>query len=83
MAPPRALGTVGPVTAVLESSALEAAAAPVAPRREDALARTALVVVALGVADDAFVHREPGTAIGDHLASGLVPAAVAVALAVG
>jgi len=31
--------------------------------------------------DDAFVHREPGTSAGDHLASGLAPAGVARVLA--
>ena len=38
--------------------------------------------VALAVVDDAFIHREPGTSITDHVASGLVPAAAAVGLAV-
>jgi hypothetical protein len=46
------------------------------------VAQAALAVIALAVLDDAFVHREPGTSIADHLASGLVPAAVALALAV-
>ena len=46
------------------------------------IARAALAVIALAVLDDAFMHREPGTSIADHLASGLVPAAVALALAV-
>jgi hypothetical protein len=46
------------------------------------VARAALAVIALAVLDDAFVHREPGTSIADHVASGLVPAAVALALAV-
>jgi len=50
--------------------------------REVTAARAALIVVALAVLDDAFVHREPGTSITDHLASGLVPAAAAVGLAV-
>jgi hypothetical protein len=45
-------------------------------------ARAALIAVALAVVDDAFVHREPGTSITDHLASGLLPAAAAVGLAV-
>jgi hypothetical protein len=39
--------------------------------------RAALVVIALAVADDAFIHPEPGVAAGDHLASGLVPLAAA------
>ena len=33
------------------------------------------------VLDDAFWHREPGTSVGDHLASGLVPVALAALLA--
>jgi hypothetical protein len=36
---------------------------------------------ALWVLDEAFWRREPGTAIRDHLASGLVPAALAALLA--
>ena len=35
-------------------------------------------VIAIAVADDAFVHPEPGTSAGDHLASGLIPIAIAV-----
>jgi hypothetical protein len=50
--------------------------------REVTSARAALVVVALAVVVDAFIDREPGTAITDHLASGLVPAAAAAGLAV-
>ena len=45
-----------------------------APGRDDvAVFRAALAVVALAVADDAFIHPEPGVTAGDHLASGLVP----------
>jgi hypothetical protein len=40
----------------------------------------ALVVIA--VLDDAFVHTEPGTAAGDHLLSGLLPAVIGAALAI-
>ena len=40
-----------------------------------------MAAAALWVLDDAFWHREPGTAVGDHLASGLVPAALAMLLA--
>ena len=43
--------------------------------------RVALAVIAVAVADDAFAHREPGTTVSDHLISGLVPLAVAGALA--
>jgi hypothetical protein len=64
-------------------------AAPAAPgrpapagRRERVLFRVAMAVCAIAVLDDAFVHPEPGTSAGDHLLSGLVPAGVAVALAV-
>jgi hypothetical protein len=52
-----------------------------AGRRETLAVRIALGLVAVAVLDDAFVHREPGTAMSDHLASGLVPGAVAVLLA--
>jgi alpha/beta superfamily hydrolase len=44
--------------------------------------QVALGVIAVAVLDDAFVHPEPGTSIIDHLASGLVPDAVTLALAV-
>ena len=43
--------------------------------------RLAMAAAALWVLDDAFWHREPGTAVGDHLASGLVPVALAALLA--
>ena len=35
--------------------------------------RTAVGVIALHVADDNFIHPEPGTSVGQHLVSGLVP----------
>jgi hypothetical protein len=38
--------------------------------------RVAIAVLALHVLDDNFVQPQPGTAAGDHLASGLVPLAV-------
>jgi hypothetical protein len=41
-----------------------------------------MAVAAVWVLDDAFWHREPGTSPADHLASGLVPVAVAGAVAV-
>ena len=54
---------------------------PAAPRPGGvALFRAALVVVMVAVADDAFIHPEPGVAAGDHLASGLVPLACAALL---
>ena len=51
---------------------------PIAGRRETLWFRTALAVIVVAVVDDAFVHPEPGTSAGDHLAGGLVPAAIAV-----
>ena len=35
-------------------------------------------VIAIAVLDHAFVHPEPGTSAGDHLASGLIPTAITV-----
>jgi uncharacterized protein len=72
------------VTAVLDRPAAQAAPEPVGDchGREVHAARAALVIVALAVVDDAFVHLEPGTSISDHLAGGIVPAAAAVFLAI-
>jgi fermentation-respiration switch protein FrsA (DUF1100 family) len=53
--------------------------ARVAP--ESRLARGALAVVALHVADDNFLQPAPGTSAADHLVSGLVPLAVLVVAA--
>jgi len=50
-------------------------------RRETYWFRAAIGVIAVAVIDDAFVHPEPGTSAGEHLASGLVPAAIAVVAA--
>jgi hypothetical protein len=58
--------------------AREAVAWP--PRDSVAVFRTALAFVGVAVADDAFIHPEPGVVAGDHLASGLVPLAVTVLL---
>jgi hypothetical protein len=76
----------------LQESPAPAAAPPSSPRlpagraragrRETIAVRVALGVAALAALDDAFWHREPGTAIGDHLASGLIPLLAAVGLAV-
>ena len=52
-----------------------------ASRTETLTFRLALAAGALWVLDDAFWHREPGTAPSDHLASGLVPLALAALLA--
>ena len=53
----------------------------IASPRETLVFRFAMAAAALWVLDDAFWHREPGTAVGDHLASGLVPVALASLLA--
>ena len=51
------------------------------PARDDVTGfRAALAVVALAIADDAFIHPEPGVAAVDHLVSGFVPLAVAAVL---
>ena len=52
-----------------------------AGRAETLVFRLAMAAAALWVLDDAFWHREPGTSVGDHLASGLVPVALAALLA--
>ena len=49
--------------------------------RDTTIFRSAMAVVALAVADDAFVHPEPGVGAADHLASGLVPILIAGGLA--
>ena len=65
-----------PVVRETAGAAGTAAARP-APRPRDGVTvfRAALAVIALAVADDAFIHPEPGVAAGDHIASGLVPLA--------
>jgi uncharacterized protein len=68
------------VTALLDRSVAQATT--VRASRETVTARLALVAIAIAVVDDAFVHREPGTSVTDHLASGLLPAAAALGLAV-
>ena len=52
------------------------------PRDGVAAFRAALAVVMVAVADDAFIHPEPGVSAGDHLAGGLVPLACAALLIV-
>jgi uncharacterized protein len=52
------------------------------PRGDIAGLRVALAVVMVAVVDDAFVEPEPGVGAGDHLASGLVPLALAALLIV-
>lgn len=70
-------GAVAPAAA--EPSAARRGA--VAWRHETLVFRLAMAAAALWVLDDAFWHREPATAVGDHLASGLVPVALAALLA--
>ena len=42
-------------------------------RWETILAESALAVISLHVLDDNFFQPQPGTSVGDHLVSGLVP----------
>jgi len=49
---------------------------------ETAIVRACLVVVALHVVDDNYLHPQPGTSAGHHLASGLVPVAILLGVAV-
>ena len=49
---------------------------------ETAIVRIALGIVALHVADDAFLQPNPGTSAADHLANGLVPIALLVGVAI-
>jgi hypothetical protein len=49
---------------------------------ESTVAVAALGIVALHVLDDSFLQPEPGMSAGDHLVSGLVPAALVVGAAV-
>jgi hypothetical protein len=51
-------------------------------RREHRLFSLAICLVAVPIVDDNFIQTEPGTSGTDHLASGLVPLAVLVAIAV-
>jgi uncharacterized protein len=74
----------GPLRAARGAPARDAARTrgPRPARRAETLAfRLAMAAAALWVVDDAFWHREPGTAVGDHLVSGLVPVALAALLA--
>lgn len=67
--------------ALQPTAARESGSRRAATRGETLVFRLAMAAAALWVLDDAFWHREPGTTIGDHLASGLVPAALAALLA--
>jgi len=73
--PARVPASVGPARAADESAA--SARRRIARRRESLWFRAALAVIVVAVVDDSFVHPEPGTSAGDHLAGGLVPAAIA------
>jgi hypothetical protein len=70
------------MTDVLVRPATPPRPAPARAPAEPLVFRAAMAVAALWVLDDAFWHREPGTAVSDHLASGLVPVALAVLLAI-
>jgi uncharacterized protein len=47
-----------------------------AARLETTLAVTGFVVIAVHILDDSFFQPQPGTSAGDHVVSGLVPAAL-------
>jgi dienelactone hydrolase len=51
-------------------------------RTERGIVTVALAAVALHVADDSYIQPEPGTSVGDHLASGLIPIGVLAAVAI-
>jgi hypothetical protein len=51
-------------------------------RREEVLFRIGVGLVALHVVDDSFLQPQPGTSAGDHLAGGLIPVGVLLAVAV-
>ena len=65
---------------VVHTTVLRERATGPPPRDGVTAFRTALAVIALAVADDAFIHPEPGVAAADHLVSGFVPLAVAALL---
>ena len=67
---------------MIDSGALVRAARRRANGSEVAVVRVALAVIVAFVLDDAFIHPEPGTAAGDHLVSGLVPALTLILLAI-
>jgi uncharacterized protein len=67
---PQGIGTVGAGGSWLLRAARRALTDPVR------VFQISMGVIAVAVADDAFVHPEPGTSAGDHLASGLVPIAI-------
>ena len=78
---PRLAPVPGPVGRVRARGA-PVAGRPPAPPGETWAVRAALALVVLAILDDAFWHREPGTAAGDHVVAAAIPVAVAVAFAV-
>lgn len=50
-------------------------------RSESGIVRLALAAVALHILDDNYIQPQPGTSAGDHLASGLIPVGVLLAVA--
>jgi len=78
--PARVLAQAGPARAAGRPA--ERSGRRTAGRRETRSFRAAIAVIVVALADDAFVHPEPGTSAGDHLAGALVPVAIAVAVAV-
>src|SRR2546430_8623494 len=52
-----------------------------ASRSETAVARLAIAVVALHIADDNFLQPQRGTSAGDHVVSGLAPIALLIGTA--
>lgn len=73
--PTRIPASVGPARTADEPAT--SARRRIAVRCETLWFRAALAVIVVAVVDDAFVLPEPGTSAGEHLASGLVPAAIA------
>jgi uncharacterized protein len=53
-----------------------------AVQREQALLALSVAAIGVHIADDNFVQPEPGTSVADHLVSGLVPLALALAAGV-
>ena len=53
-----------------------------AVQREQALLALSVAAIGIHIADDNFVQPEPGTSAADHLVSGLVPLALALAVGV-
>jgi hypothetical protein len=67
--------------AVAPAGVARAAGDDFAGRCHTRMFQGAVATAAVAAIDDAFVHPEPGTSAGDHLASGLVPVGIAFLLA--